>query len=59
MTFQKFGNKPQKMMFDVSSMNLKCADCGADITELPFKPSPDRPVYCFECNRKRRAHFRR
>jgi len=22
-----------------------CADCGKEITELPFEPSPDRPVF--------------
>ncbi|MEM7813623.1 MAG: CxxC-x17-CxxC domain-containing protein [Candidatus Aenigmatarchaeota archaeon] len=31
----------------------KCADCGAD-TQVPFKPNPDRPVYCKECFAKRR-----
>ncbi|MCD6528611.1 hypothetical protein J7K44_03200 [bacterium] len=37
-----------------------CADCGKEITELPFQPSPDRPVYCRECHAKRRAQrFRR
>ncbi|MFZ5364233.1 MAG: CxxC-x17-CxxC domain-containing protein [Patescibacteria group bacterium] len=40
-------------------MNLKCAECGTPITELPFKPAPDRDVYCFECNKKRRANFAR
>ncbi len=32
----------------------KCGDCEAEITELPFEPSPDRPIYCKECwtNRK-------
>ncbi|MFA5413715.1 MAG: CxxC-x17-CxxC domain-containing protein [Patescibacteria group bacterium] len=40
-------------------MNLKCQDCGAPITELPFKPAADRPVFCFECNKKRRANFAR
>lgn len=48
----------QRQMFDVTSMNLKCANCGAAITELPFQPSPDRPVYCRDCNRKRRQSFR-
>jgi len=33
----------------------KCADCGKEITELPFEPDPDRPVYCRECWAKRRA----
>lgn len=32
---------------------VTCADCGKD-TEVPFKPDPDRPVYCKECYQKRR-----
>lgn len=44
-------------MVDVSSMNLSCATCGVAITELPFQPSADRPVYCRDCNRKRKANF--
>jgi CxxC-x17-CxxC domain-containing protein len=44
-------------MVDVSAMGLKCADCGADIKELPFQPSADRPVYCRDCNRNRRKSF--
>jgi len=28
-----------------------CADCGKE-TEVPFKPSGERPVYCRECFRK-------
>ncbi|MGV8077040.1 MAG: CxxC-x17-CxxC domain-containing protein [Methanosarcina sp.] len=28
-----------------------CADCGVE-TEVPFKPDPDRPVYCRECYAK-------
>jgi CxxC-x17-CxxC domain-containing protein len=31
-----------------------CADCGKEITELPFNPTPGRPVYCSECWQKRR-----
>ncbi len=27
-----------------------CAQCGKD-TEVPFKPSQDRPVYCSDCFR--------
>lgn len=30
-----------------------CADCKQE-TEVPFKPSGDRPVYCRECYQKRR-----
>ncbi|MDD3248125.1 MAG: hypothetical protein PHF18_14940 [Methanosarcina sp.] len=26
----------------------KCSDCGVE-TEVPFKPDPERPVYCRDC----------
>jgi len=41
-----FGNDRQ--MYDV---DLSCAKCGTHISQLPFQPSGDRPVYCNECNR--------
>jgi len=44
----------ERRMVDVRHLNLKCADCGKAIEELPFEPSSDRPVYCSDCNRKRR-----
>lgn len=28
--------------------NVKCSNCGKD-TQVPFKPSADRPVYCRDC----------
>lgn len=28
--------------------NVKCSNCGKD-TQVPFKPSGDRPVYCRDC----------
>lgn len=28
--------------------NAICSDCGAE-TQVPFKPDPDRPVYCRDC----------
>ncbi|AYK15838.1 MAG: CxxC-x17-CxxC domain-containing protein [Methanosarcina flavescens] len=28
--------------------NAICSDCGAE-TQVPFRPDPDRPVYCREC----------
>ncbi len=31
-----------------------CSDCEKEITELPFEPAPDRPIYCKECWLKRR-----
>lgn len=54
---QNFGGPRQT--FDVSSLGLKCANCQTGITELPFEPKTDQPVYCRECNRERRQNFRR
>ncbi len=44
----------RKSMHDVSHLGLRCAECSADIKELPFEPKNDRPVYCSDCARKRR-----
>ena len=30
-----------------------CAECGKD-TEVPFRPTGDRPVYCSDCFRQQR-----
>jgi CxxC-x17-CxxC domain-containing protein len=30
-----------------------CSGCGAKITELPFEPDGDRPIFCRECHRER------
>lgn len=41
--------------------NWKCADCGAEITELPFEPRDGSNVRCLECYRKNkppRRNFR-
>jgi len=41
-----------------------CAECGAEITELPFDPRRDDNgdvsgnIYCRECHRKRQSQFR-
>jgi len=32
----------------------KCSECGKEITELPFEPAPDRPIYCRDCWSKKR-----
>jgi len=34
--------------------NVKCAECGKD-TQVPFKPSGDRPVYCKDCYMQKRG----
>lgn len=41
--------RPLRQMYAVV-----CFDCGKD-TEIPFKPSGDRPVYCKECFSKRKS----
>jgi len=34
--------------------DVKCADCGKD-TQVPFKPSGNRPVYCRDCYMQKRG----
>jgi len=43
-------NEPRKMY----KGNWTCGDCGNPITELPFKPDPDRvgSLKCRDCHRK-------
>ena len=36
---------------------VTCSDCGNE-TEVPFKPSGDRPVYCRDCYQKHRPPTR-
>lgn len=56
MVFKKFspraGSFSPKKMF---SGSWQCADCKKEITELPFKPDNERPVYCRECWLKRKT----
>jgi len=33
---------------------VTCSDCGKE-TEVPFKPTGDRPVYCRDCFQKHRT----
>ncbi len=35
------------------SFKVKCAECGKE-TDVPFKPLPNRPVYCRECYAKKK-----
>jgi len=59
MAYQDDNNRPQRQMFDVTSMNITCAECNTPITELPFQPTEKEDgtfgkLYCYECNKKRR-----
>ena len=40
--------KKEKKSYDVT-----CSDCGKQ-TDVPFKPNPEKPVYCKECFAKRK-----
>lgn len=31
-----------------------CSECGAEITELPFEPDGNRPIFCRQCHQKKR-----
>ncbi|MBZ4688327.1 MAG: hypothetical protein PWQ96_412 [Clostridia bacterium] len=42
------GMRPQREMHDAT-----CAACGVK-TQVPFRPSGDRPVYCSDCYSKNR-----
>lgn len=33
--------------------NWSCSQCGAEITELPFEPDGDRPLFCRDCHREK------
>lgn len=39
-----------RQLFDVT-----CSSCGSK-TQVPFKPSGDRPVYCRDCFMKQRSN---
>ncbi len=44
-------NMMDKQMFDV---DIDCGECNTKITQLPFQPSGDRPVFCTNCLRSKR-----
>jgi len=49
------GDKKDK--FGRTLHRVKCSECGRE-TEVPFKPSGDRPVYCRDCYQKHRPRRR-
>ncbi len=55
MAFKKFDDDSKRdFPRQMYQGNWKCSECGAEITELPFEPSGDRPLYCRDCHAKRR-----
>ncbi len=47
----------RKDRFGRTLHKVKCSECGRE-TEVPFKPSGDRPVYCRDCYQKHRPRRR-
>ncbi len=45
---QRNAARGEREMFTVT-----CAECGVE-TQVPFKPTEDRPVYCRDCYQKQR-----
>ncbi len=48
--FGRGGNRPQREMH-----TAVCAACGVE-TQVPFRPSGDRPVYCSDCFNKNKRY---
>lgn len=44
-----YSDRPREMH------KVTCSDCGQE-TEVPFKPTEDRPVYCRECYQKHKKY---
>ncbi len=44
-----YDSRPRRELFSVT-----CDDCGQE-TQVPFRPSQDRPVYCRDCFGQRRG----
>jgi CxxC-x17-CxxC domain-containing protein len=42
---RRYDSRPREMH------KIKCSDCGNE-SEVPFKPTEGRPVYCQECFQK-------
>jgi len=53
MAYRRFGPR-REGGFKREMYKATCSDCGAE-TEVPFKPTEGRPVYCRACFQKRRG----
>lgn len=56
-TQEEAQGEERKDKFGRTLYKVKCSECGRD-TEVPFKPSGDRPVYCRDCYQKHRPRKR-
>lgn len=44
-------SRQERQMFEAT-----CAQCGS-VTQVPFQPREDRPVYCQDCFRQKKRSF--
>ena len=51
---QEIINQIKQATENYSKRIVNCSDCGKQ-TQVPFRPSGDRPVYCRDCYMKRKA----
>jgi CxxC-x17-CxxC domain-containing protein len=49
--FNRGGSRPQREMHTAI-----CAACGVE-TQVPFRPSGDRPVYCRDCFSQNKSRY--
>ena len=47
---------PEAKQLDNGNWEATCSECGGR-AEVPFKPDPDRPVYCKDCFSKKKSRF--
>ena len=55
----KFGNKGGGNGGGFQNREMhpaKCSECGVE-TQVPFKPSEGRPVFCRDCYQKRKSSY--
>lgn len=55
MAFKKFEQRGDFPPREMHQGNWKCSECGTEITELPFEPAPDRPIFCRDCWKAKRS----
>ena len=46
--------QPRRQGRQMFAVDETCADCGAKVTELPFRPAPGQTIYCSNCFEARR-----
>ncbi len=48
-------NRNSSRPFTMVKGNWNCSQCGHEITELPFEPDGEKPIFCRDCHKQRIA----